>query len=71
MRAAFVFFVASHELAAMIADENEDGVIREMLLFQDFADSPYRSVDRLAAAVVVRQLRLPVSWERTKIRGYK
>ena len=71
MRAAFVFLVPGHELAAMVADENEDGVVGKMLLLQNLSDSSHRNVDCLAAAVIVRQLRLPVSRERPQIRGHK
>ena len=57
--AAFVLLVTSHEVAAVIAHEDEDGVVGEMFLFEDTADTPYRGVDRFNATVVVRQLRLP------------
>src|ERR1700733_573017 len=55
----------------MIADENEDRVVSQMLLFQDLPDSSYRSIDRLTATVVVRQLRLPVSRKRAQVGRHK
>src|SRR5271170_9999 len=59
MGAAFVLLVAGHEVAAMIADEDEDCVVGELFLFEDTADTPHRGVDCFNATVVVRQLRLP------------
>ena len=39
MDAAFVLLVAGHEVAAMIAEEDEDGVVRKLLLLEDLADA--------------------------------
>ncbi len=64
MRAALVLLVAGHEVAAVIAEEDEDGVVGEMFLFENTADTPHRGVDRFNATVVVRQLRLPRAGKR-------
>ena len=62
MCAALVLLVASHEVAAVITNEGEDCVVREVLLFKYLANATDRVINRLnAKAVVIRQLRLPGS----------
>jgi hypothetical protein len=63
--AAFVLLVTGHEVAAVIADEDKDGVVGEMFLFENAAYPAYRGIDSFNAAVVVGQLRLPGAGKRS------
>ena len=63
MDAALVLLVARHEVAAVVAEEEEDGVGGEVLLVEDAHDAADGVVDALAGSVVVGQLGLPVAGE--------
>jgi len=67
VRAALILLIASHEVASMIAEENENGIVGKMLFFEHLPDSAHRSIDAFTAAVIVGQLRLPVArnWRRS------
>ncbi len=67
MRAALVLLISRHEVAAVIADEDEDGVVGEVLLLKNAADTANGGIDALAGAIVVRELALPVARQRAKV----
>ena len=69
VRAALVLLIARHEVAAVIAEEDEDGVVGEIFFLENLADAADRGVDGLDAAVVVRKLRLPGAGQRAQIVG--
>ena len=51
--------------------KTNDRVVRELLLFEHLHQMADRLVDRLAAAVVVRQFRLPVAGQRLEVVRHK
>ena len=70
MRAALVLLVAGHEVASVVADEDKDGVVGEMFLFENAAHPPYGIIDGFDAAVVVGKLSLPGTREGAQIVGH-
>src|SRR5262249_10585911 len=67
MCAALVLLIARHEVAPVIAEEDKDRVLSKMFLFKHLPDTAHGGIDALAAPVVVRQLRLPITRERTQV----
>src|SRR6185312_11053853 len=61
VHAALVLLVAGHEVASMVGEKDEDGVVGEVLLFKDLAHAADGGIDRRACAVVVGKLLLPVA----------
>ena len=69
MSAALVLLVTRHEVASVIAHEDENCVLGQMLLFEDAAHAAHRGIDGFDAAVVVRQLSLPCAGKSAEIVG--
>src|ERR1700710_2465111 len=57
-------------MATMIAEENKNRVLSEVLFLQHFLRPAHGRIDALAGAIVVRQLLLPVPWQCPQIRWH-
>jgi hypothetical protein len=69
VRAALVLGVARSEVAAVIAEEEEDGVVFEAALGECLANLAYGVVDALYCAAIVGKLFLPVAGKVFEIAG--